>query len=441
MRFWFCLLVAACGADSVSPPVSAPPAVPPPAPRPPPPPAVTAPHGSEIIALATTVDGGAVASADRLGGIRLWPALDGTREPVVIRGTAPRQIALWRDSDGFALATLDAAGGVQVIRTTAAGTVRGRATVSGGPASEIASTSEGLLILRSEQTLELADAGGALRARLTPEPGSRIATLVVRAGRILALIQEDKQLHGRWVVVQRGVRWGGATPKLPFPIARAALSPDGSHLAVTRPRRLHPALIDLAKGTADTTALCVSRAWPHEEGDEKGDEGELLRNDNAPVPLGFLTDQVVACSVMNQLIWWGTGGEPQPGSAGSLPIAHQPFAITDRALIVGTGASLALASPELNQFLGYGVHDLSGLRTVTAAVVVSGADQRGILLDGALRERTQYELGKSRGTWLDFVPLDERHGIAATLRRATDHRRAGFQLAVLDGTAPNVHQL
>src|SRR5690349_23125081 len=131
MRFWLCLLVAACGADSVSPPVFAPATVPPPAAKPPPPP-VTAPHGSEIIALAATVDGTAVASADRLGGIRLWTALDGSREPVVIRGTAPRQIAVWRDGDGFALAILDAAGGVQVIRTSATGVVRGRATVSGG---------------------------------------------------------------------------------------------------------------------------------------------------------------------------------------------------------------------------------------------------------------------------------------------------------------------
>ena len=116
--------------------MSAPPIPPPaPTPAPPPPPPVTAPHGSEIIALATTVDGGAVVSADRLGGIRLWTALDGTREPVVIRGTAPRELALWRDSDGFAVATLDAAGGVQVIRTTATGSVRGRATVSGGAAA------------------------------------------------------------------------------------------------------------------------------------------------------------------------------------------------------------------------------------------------------------------------------------------------------------------
>ena len=418
--------------------------MPPPAPtqappRPPPPP-VTAPHGSEIVALATTVDGGAVASADRLGGIRLWTTLDGTREPVVIRGTAARQVALWRDGDGFALATLDAAGGVQVIRTTAAGAVRGRATAPGG-AQEVASTLEGLLILRSDQTLELVDAGGVLRSRLVPEPGSRIESLLVRAGRILALVREDKQLHGRWVVVHHGARWGDDTPKLPFPIARAVLSPDGTRLAGIRPRRTHPVLIDLTKGIADKNPLCVSRAWPHEDGDDHSDDSELRRGDNAPVPLGFLSNEVIACSVASQLIWWGTGGEQHPSSTGSFPIAHQPIAITDRAVIVGTGSSLALANPELNQFLGYGVHDLAGLRTTAAAVVVSGADQRGILLDGGLRERTHYELGKSRGSWLDFVPLDERYGIATTLRRSLDRRRNDFQLAVLDGLAPNVHQL
>jgi len=104
-------------------------------------------------------------------------------------------------------------------------------------------------------------------------------------------------LHGRWVVVHRGARWGDDTPKLPFPIARAVLSPDGTRLAVTRPRRVHPVLIDLTKGTADKNPLCVSRAWPHEDGDDHSDDSELRRGDNAPVPLGFLSDEVIACSV------------------------------------------------------------------------------------------------------------------------------------------------
>jgi hypothetical protein len=54
----------------------------------------TAAHGADIVALATTDDGLAGASADARDGIRLWPALDGTREPVVIRAPAPRALAL-----------------------------------------------------------------------------------------------------------------------------------------------------------------------------------------------------------------------------------------------------------------------------------------------------------------------------------------------------------
>lgn len=87
---------ASCGvwADSASTSIPAPPVAPrPTAPRLLPPPR-SAPHGSEIIALGTTVDGQAAATADRMGGIRLWTALDGTREPAVIQGTAAKSIAL-----------------------------------------------------------------------------------------------------------------------------------------------------------------------------------------------------------------------------------------------------------------------------------------------------------------------------------------------------------
>src|SRR5690242_8976614 len=129
MRFWLCLVLAACGADPSSSPAPAPVPAPPMPPMPPPaspraaPPPLTAAHGSEILALGATIDGRAVVSADRIGGIRLWTALDGTREPVVIRAAAPRSVALLRDGDGFAIGTLDAAGGVHLIRTSAAGAV------------------------------------------------------------------------------------------------------------------------------------------------------------------------------------------------------------------------------------------------------------------------------------------------------------------------------
>src|SRR5262249_52607507 len=159
----------------------------------------------------------------------------------------------------------DPAGVVHLIRTRADGAVTRRTNVAGDqPATEITSTAEGLLVVRADQTVELIDATGTPRSRLTPEPGTHLDSLVSRGSLVLALIEEDKQTYGRWIVVDHGARWGETTPRLPFKVAHAVLSPSGDHLAVTRPRSVHPALIDLATGAALKAALCVTRQFPHD---------------------------------------------------------------------------------------------------------------------------------------------------------------------------------
>lgn len=448
MRFWLCLILTACGASSEPPAVSspAPPALlSPPAALPALPTATAAPpplaaaHGGDIIALGTTPDGAAVVSADQLGGIRLWATLDGTREPVVIHGTSPRSVTLASDGDGFVIGTLDAAGGVQLIRTTAAGAVRGRVTLaSGQPAIEIDSTPEGLLILHADQMLELVDAIGTVRARLTPEPGTHIDSILVRGRHALALVLEDKRLHGRWIVLDHGARWGEATPKLAVPIAHAVLSPDGDLLAVTRPRNLHPLVIDLATGAARKTPLCVAKDWPHEGGEEI-DESPFLAGDNAPVPLGFLTDTVVACSVGGALVWWNTDGTPEPTIVGTFATGGSAVHASDRALIVGMGATLAIGTPTQSKFLGYGLHDVTRLRAGPDSLLISG-DQQSLVLDAGLRERARFEVGRARVDWSDVVPLDDRYAITASIRRGPGRNEA-VQIAVFDGVTRTQHQL
>jgi hypothetical protein len=404
-------------------------------------PPLTAAHGAEIAALAATSDGRAIASADRLGGIRLWTTLDGTHEPVVIRGTAPRAIALMRDGDGFAIGTLDAAGVVHLIRTRGNGAVHSRLSVAGEqPATEITSTAEGLLIVRADQTVELVDLGGTPRSRLTPEPGTHVDSLVTRGGQVLALIQEDKVMFGRWIEVDHGARWGKTTPRLPFKIAHAVLSPSGDRLAASRPRSLHPVLIDLATGAALKTPLCVTKGWPRENDDE-ADESALLRNNNAPFPLGFLTDKVVACSVMTALVWWNTEGTEQPSLAGSFAIGTMPTVTTDLAVVMGTGPSLSMLSPDVNRFLGYGMHNLASMHASAAGVLVDGADQQSILLDGGLRERARFEVTRGRADWLDALAIDDRYAIAVVGRRSLERRETGAQIAVFDGVARAVIQL
>jgi hypothetical protein len=304
-------------------------------------PPLTAAHGSEIVALGVTADGGAVATADRLGGLRLWPSLDGTREPIVIQGTAARAMTLARDGEGFTLSSLDDAGGLHIMRISAAGAVRERIAVAGDQrALEIDSTPEGLVVLRADQTLELVDSAGRVRSRLTPDPGLRIDSIVVRGPRVLALVQEGKHIHGQWVELDHGMHWGGSTPKLAIKIAHAVLSPDGTVLAVNRPRSLHPVLIDLATGAPRKVPLCVTTDWPGDDGETAR---ELLRTDNTPVPLGFLTDAVVACAVTGTLQWWSTSGTARPNVAGAFPIGAFPIGLSDRALVVGAGPNLGMA--------------------------------------------------------------------------------------------------
>lgn len=450
MRFWLCLALTACGANSDPAPAPAPhkavqpppilaPAAKPAPPKGPPVP-LTAAHGAEIVTLGSTPDGLAIASADRLGGIRLWATLDGTREPVVIQGAVPRSITLAYDGDGFAIGTLDAAGGVQVIRTSFAGAVRGRVTVGGDqPATEIASTQEGLLILRANQTLELVDVAGAVRSRLIPDPGTHIDSILVRGRRVLALVLEDKQLHGRWIVVDHGVRWGESTPRINVKLAHAVLSPDGKLLAVTRPRNLHPLLIDLAKGTARKTPLCVPREWPRENGEDI-DESQFLEGDNAPVPLGFLSDTVVACSVVSTLMWWNTDGTPLQTFGGSFAIGAFPADISDRALVVGMGSNLALGTPTQAKFLGYGLHDVAHMRVGAGGVLVGGSSQETFMLDASLHERARFELGRTQVDWNNFVLLDDRYAVTTSMQRGMD-RGEGVQLGVFDAVTQAQHQL
>jgi hypothetical protein len=389
---------------------------------------MTAAHGADVVALGVTADGAAAASADRIGGLRLWPTLDGTREPVVIQGTAARAITVARDGDGFVIGTLDAAGGVHLIRTSATGAVRGRATASDKPAAEIHRTSEGLLVLRADQTLELIDSRGAVRSRLHADTGTHIDSILVRGRHVLALIQEDKQLHGRRIVIDHGAAWGASTPRFRTAFEQAALSPDGDLLAVRRPRSVHPVLIDLATGAVRSTALCVAKEWPQSDG---GEDSSFLRGDNAPTPIAFLTAETVACTVAGTLHWWRTSGAPEEVSTGAFHLRDAPIAATERALIAGIGTHLVIATPARSRFLGYGVNDVSQIRIAPDGVLVAGSDQQALVLDTHLRERSRFDLGRARISWGDAVLVDDRWAIVA--QPAPPPLRSGGQIAVVDG--------
>src|SRR5688572_19947114 len=120
----FVLLMAACGSGSSTEQ------------KPPPEPApiaakkplgpITGAHGGPINAIAVTSDGRAAVTADITGGMRLWPTLDGTREPIVIKAASPAALAIAHDASGFAIAVTDSANQVELVRLDNKGEVRTR---------------------------------------------------------------------------------------------------------------------------------------------------------------------------------------------------------------------------------------------------------------------------------------------------------------------------
>ena len=91
---------------------------------------VGVPHANAITGIEVDATGTAALSRDLNGGVRLWPALDGSREPMVVPIRDPRQMSLAADGEGgWTLALLDAIGGVRLVGADDKGGMRPLATL------------------------------------------------------------------------------------------------------------------------------------------------------------------------------------------------------------------------------------------------------------------------------------------------------------------------
>lgn len=138
------------------------------------------PHASTIARLAIDPTGQAALSSDNGGSVRLWPALDGSREPLVVPIRDPRQLALAGDGNGsWTLALLDAAGGARVVAVAADGAMQPLASLS--PTDSLFELivlpgGERLLAVGKDHVIRLLDRHGTELDRID-EPSLRPATL------------------------------------------------------------------------------------------------------------------------------------------------------------------------------------------------------------------------------------------------------------------------
>lgn len=338
-------------------------------------PPLTAPHTDRIAQLALAEHGGAALTLDTAGELRLWPTLDGTREPIAVRAPAARRLAVGRAAPGeggaLVAALVDAAGGGEVLRFDADGALVGRVALPPEPAiEELAVTGGWVLARRADQTVAAYSARGEVRGRLAPDPGQRIVSLVVRGPRAAAAISasgaEVRAL--RWLELGRALAWGPAV-ELPEELTGVSLSPSGQQLAglaygqIGRIVELRPAPRTVASITAPRS---IGR-------------GDLARFGFRGEDDAILVTRTWAIAARRDAGGWSAA--PLQQLAGIIEAA--PPVIGDGAAVMAQGAGLALIGGELRH-LGY--RDLGGEQLLSADPLVLLTPRRRFLwLDDRLR--------------------------------------------------------
>ncbi len=367
-------------------------------------------HGGAIEDLAITEDGHAAVSQDAFGGTRLWPALDGSVEPVAITVPTARELAIARDGDAFAIAAIDAANTLALVRVSAAGEELGHTQ----PASDVemvVASGEHLIALRADQTLAVIDLAGRLTGTLSPPPGTTIDTVAARHGRALALVS-DKITRGRWIDLATPA-WGSETPVLPIDASAAALSPDGKWLLAGTASVV---MVELASGRPRLSHACTSR-----DQDGSVSNGELV---------GFPDAQTFACSTGGAIAWRGLDGALV--QVDEVPDATNPvIAVGDGVTLGGYRKHLVIRTGDGTHYLGYGFVTVSHSQDVGGAIAIDGEAPQALLLDGRLQA---HPIGIPIEGVENFAPIDARYSAVTILGPFENH------VAVYDMQSHRLHQ-
>jgi hypothetical protein len=374
---------------------------------------LTAPHVATIRAIAVTDDGRAAVSVDRASSIRLWPALDGTREPIVIAGPSPAQLAIEHDGDGFSLALSDEVGQLAVIRLDARGVPVARVHVDlARPIAALTATGRDFVALCDDSTIAVVDAHGALVRTLVAPSGHRIASIAARHGAVLAIDVSSDGVIGRWIADDG---WGGVTARLEIdPDRDVALAPDHLSVAAVNPRGCagcgQIVRIELATGKVI-------------------DQPETPEPVSGVSPVGFLDANTIAVDSDGIALW-----RYHDISAGR---GETVGAVGDGRVVLGFLSTLKVLTADGSwRYLGYRIAAARHVLATPDGWLASDGSYVA-RLDDHLRLRATVPLP---GSFHDATLLDAHHALVRPAQAPSrvrlvdlDHPGGGTPLAVLDG--------
>ncbi len=331
------------------------------------------PHSGAIERIAITDDGGAAYTIDTFGQARLWLSLDGTREPVVVRGGRAARVTLGRTDEGFVAALLDEAHGIELVRFDREGRTRGHVTLPPEPGFvDVVAIEGGVLARRRDESLVWYDAGGHTRGQIAPDAGERISGLAARHGRAIAALlgaESTGRITLRWISFGTTLAWG-TRPRLVAAVeAPIALSPDGSKISAIDASTKRFEIVDLTSGVGGYAQSIDSATVS-----------------DAPV-MGFLDDNTAVCSDTRGTVWWALAQkDPWATSRRGTPSDASDIAVGDHVMLDASSTSLTLTTEASITYLGY--RDVGP--SVSWPTTTGMATQRGpssVWLDRELRER------------------------------------------------------
>lgn len=346
---------------------------------------IEAPHGGAISTLAVTPDGTAAVSVDELGGVRLWPALDGSVEPRIVDLPTPRSVVLLPDQRGFLIAMLDEVGSLVLEVVDRDGLGLQRANPPSDPAFKgIEVSPTGPIAWRADQIVMRFAADGSVTEQLPTEAGQRIITIAAAGDRAVAVIESgtDKLTRrARWLSLAPKLAWGGWIDAGDDVGRVLAVSPSGKKLA-------------MLSGTQNAGVVLVTVI------DTKTGKVLGTQSDQAAVGIGFIDDEHLAIASNSTIVWAklqaaAANQKPPP------PRADQPNNLVDSGLIaVGGGRAIAgfngelmLATPAKIEYLGYELESPAVAAAAPAGQLMIGVGDTFALLDKDLRMVASPSLG------------------------------------------------
>lgn len=351
-------------------------------------------HGRAINGVTISDDGTAALTIDSGNHVRLWPALDGTREPVAVPLVAPQDVVLARDGADFAIAALDTAGGLVLLRVDANGQLVGKASLPfDQPYKLVVAAGNGFLAIKADQTVERVDYKGTHLGEVAPETGQRIATLVARRGRAMAMLTSPEGVIARWLDTSaKSLAWGAATAPLAIDAQQVALSPDFTKLAAIQKKGRRAIILDLATGT--TTRL-------------RGNRNDL-------VPLNWVSEDRIAFAhdefELSRVEWFDPTGKLISAIGDDFELEFVSVLAMDAAdnrVVSFMGHQLVLVEPRKLRYLGYQTHAASRLRATPAGMVASMGG-RSQILDDSLQIERRAPAANAR----DLLPIDDTFALA-----------------------------